>query len=186
MHASIVPCFRPFLSTICRSYHTLPDLISENKIAPLPLKCYSGKKAVLFYSSREESPPHENYNEQSQPPNRTILLKQQLPINPNRRLPILLTILPQSRTDLTHPLQTISSIQQILDILRHDLGYIAELVVQLIEVLRCAGVGVGAFGTVDEGVEFHEGVGTEGGGKEGVGGVGGAEFGGEVGEVGEG
>lgn len=182
------PLLLSLLSTSSRSYHTLPKVRANNKIVLLHLqKDFPGGKATLFSSSsREESPPHKNHNKQPQPPNRTILLKQQLPINPNRRLPILLTILPQPRTDLTHPLQTISSIQQILDILRHDLGYIAELVVQLIEVLRCAGVGVGAFGTVDEGVEFHEGVGTEGGREKGVRRIGGTEFGGEVGEVGEG
>jgi hypothetical protein len=39
---------------------------------------------------------------------------------------------------------------------------------------------------LDERVEFHKGVGAEVGRQELRGGVGGAEFGGEVGEVGEG
>lgn len=57
--------------------------------------------------------------------------------------------------------------------------------VQLIEVLRCPRVGVGGSCTLDEGVEFHEGVGAQCGRLELLGGVGGAELGGEVREVGE-
>ena len=45
---------------------------------------------------------------------------------------------------------------------------------------------VGLFGALDEGVEVDEGVGTAGGGEVVCGGVGCCEFGGEVGEVGEG
>lgn len=87
---------------------------------------------------------------------------------------------------MSHALQAISPIQQIFDILGHDLCYVAQLVVQLVEVLRGARVGVGGFGARDEGVELHEGVGAHGGGEDLLQGIGSAEFGREVGEVGEG
>ena len=48
-----------------------------------------------------------------------------------------------------------------------------------------AGVGVGGFGARDEGVKFHEGIGAEGRRVDLLGWICGAEFGGEVGEVGE-
>lgn len=49
-----------------------------------------------------------------------------------------------------------------------------------------ASIRVSAFSSGDESVKFHKGVGTEGGGKQLLRGIGGAEFGGEVGKVGEG
>ncbi len=134
----------------------------------------------------KEPPPNKNQDEQSQPSKRAILAQQQLPINPHRRPSILGTILPQPAAHLPHTLQTITPIQQIFNILRHDLGNIAQLVIQFIQVLRGARVRVCGFGARDEGVEFHEGVGSHGGREDLLQRVGGAEFGGEVREVGEG
>lgn len=89
-------------------------------------------------------------------------------------------------THIAHPLQTISPVQQILDVLRHHLRHIPQLIVQLVEILGCTGILVCFLGALDEGIELDEGVGTAGGGEVLLGGVGGCEFGGEVGEVGEG
>ena len=72
----------------------------------------------------EESPPYE-YNDQK--PNRgerPVLLQQQLPIDPYSSPLILPTILPQPLTHVSHSLQTIPSVQQILNILCHHFRYI--------------------------------------------------------------
>ena len=45
---------------------------------------------------------------------------------------------------------------------------------------------IGFLGALDKGVEFDEGVGPAGGGVDLLRGIGGGEFGGQVGEVGEG
>ncbi len=134
----------------------------------------------------EESIPQKKQHNDPQPREGPILLQQQFPIDPHRRPLIFPTIFPQPLTHIAHPLQTIPPVQQILNILRHDLGHIPQLIIQFIQILRGAGVLVGFLGALDEGVEFDEGVGAAGGGKVLGGGVGGCEFGGEVGEVGEG
>jgi len=154
-------------------------------------------------SLQEETPVQEHNDDKAQSSNRAILFppsactqhvlsqhthlfQQQFPIYPHRRLPILPTILPQPPAHLPHPLQTIPSVQQILDILRHHLRHICQLAVQLVQITRCAGVAVRLLCPLHEGVEFDEGVGTQGGRGELGRGVGGQEFGGDVGEVGEG
>lgn len=134
----------------------------------------------------EESPVYKHNHDERQSTNGTILLHQQFPIDPHCRLPVLSTILPQSGTNFTHTLQAVTPIQQILDILRHDLCHVSQLIVQLIKVLGGAGIGVGGFCPRDESVEFHERVGAERRGEGLRNGVGGAELGGEVGEVGKG
>jgi hypothetical protein len=88
----------------------------------------------------------------------TYLLQQQLPVNPHGRFFVLSTVFPQSARDVPHPLQTVPAIQQILDVLRHHLGHILELVVQLVQVLRRARVLVRLLGALDERVELDKGV----------------------------
>lgn len=134
----------------------------------------------------EKPPPQEKYNDDAHARKRTILLQQQIPIDPHRRLAILPTILPQPARHFAHPLQAIAPVQQILDVLRHHLGHIPQLIVQLVEVLARARVLVRFLGALDEGVEFDEGVGPAAGGQVLLRGIGGGEFGGEVLEVGEG
>jgi hypothetical protein len=151
--------------------------------------CYKCISSVYPYTSRrhsKESPPNEKQNEEADTSEWSVLAEQQLPINAHRSSSILGAILSQSAADLAHTLETVSTIQQVLDILGHDLGYVAELIVQLVEVLRGAGIGVGGLSARDEGVELHKGVRTHGAGEDLLQGVGCAEFGGEVGEVGEG
>ena len=137
-------------------------------------------------SPLKKPPPQQKNRNHPDPRKRPILLQQQIPINPHRRLPIFPAILPQPARHLAHPLQTITPVQQILDILRHHLRHVSQLVVQLIKVLARPRVLVCFFGALDEGIEFDEGVGAAGGGEVGGRRVGGCEFGGEVGEVGEG
>lgn len=156
------------------------------------ISCCTDSHSVSFlvYSAEqqesEESPPDKDQDQQANAGKRTVLAEQQLPIDSDGSSSVLGTVLSQSAADLAHALEAISSVQQILDVFGHDLGDIAELVVQLVEVLRSARVRVGGFGAGDEGVELHECVGAHRGGKDLLQGVGGAEFRGEIGEVGEG
>jgi hypothetical protein len=133
----------------------------------------------------EESPPEENDDEQCQSTDWPVLLQQQIPVDPYRGLAVLLGILSQSGTDFAHALQAITSVQQVLDVLGHDFRDILELGVQLVQILRRAGIGICGLGALDEGVEFHECVWSERGCDKLLVGVGGAEFRGEVGEVGK-
>ena len=119
-------------------------------------------------------------------PCRPYLFQQQLPINPHRRPAIFFTILSESPTHLAHPLEAIPPIQEILNVLRHHLGHIFQFVIQPIQVGRCPTILVCFPGALDERVKFHERVGSLIGGVVGRLGVGGGEFCGEVGEVGEG
>lgn len=132
------------------------------------------------HSSPEELPVEEQNNKESQSTNGSVLLQQQLPVDPNRSLSILSAVLSQSATDLTHSLQAVSPIQQILDILGHDLGDVSELIIEFVKVLRSTGIGIGGLGAGDEGVEFHECIGSERRRVDLLGWVGGAEFCGEV------
>ena len=128
----------------------------------------------------KEPPPYQYNHHHPNPRKRSILLQQQLPINFNSRPLILPTILLQAIRHLPHPLQTIPSIQQILNILRHNLRHIPQLIIQLIQILTRAAILVCFFSPLHEGVKFDKGVGAAGGGEVLGGGVGGCEFGGYV------
>ena len=134
----------------------------------------------------EKAPPDEKQHDKPHRRKRSVLLEQQLPIDPHSRLPVLLTILPQPLAHVSHPLQAVPPIQQVLNIFRHDLCHVPQLVVELVEVLRGAAVLVGFLGALDEGVELDEGVGAQGGRLVGARGVGGGKLGREVGEIGKG
>lgn len=166
-----------YLPQFCPSLQEEPPVEEHNNN-----KRQSSNRSILHVSSASRPPrlPSSLYTPV------THLLQQKFPIYPHRRLPILSTILPQPPAHLAHPLQTIPSIQQILDILRHHLRHVRELAVQLVQITCCAGVAVGLFCAGHEGVEFDEGVGAEGGRGEAGGWIGGEEFGGNVGEVREG
>lgn len=138
-----------------------------------------------IHSSPEELPVEKYNNKESQSTNGSILLQQQLPVDPNRRLSIFSAVLSESATDLTHSLQAISPIKQVLNVLGHNFSDISELIIEFVKVLSGAGVGVGGFSARDKGVEFHECVRAERRRVHLLGWVGGAEFCGEVGEVGE-
>ena len=71
--------------------------------------------------SLEKPPTKQYHDDDSHPYKWSILLQKQLPINSHRRLSVLFAILSQPATHLPHPLQTIPSIQQILDIFGHHL-----------------------------------------------------------------
>lgn len=136
-------------------------------------------------TSLEEPPVDEDQDEQPQPRKGSVLLHQQLPVNAHSGTTILLTIIAQAAANLAHALQIVTAVQQILNVLRHDLCDIAQLVVELVEVLRGAGIGIGSTGFCDEVVKLHEGVGPQRWVVVVGGLVGGGELGGEVGEVGE-
>jgi len=88
----------------------------------------------------------------------SYLFQHQLPIYPHRRLSVLLAVLSQPAAHLPHPLQAISSVQQILNILRHDLGDIFQLIVQLVQIRARSAILVGLLRPLDEGVKFNKSV----------------------------
>jgi hypothetical protein len=90
------------------------------------------------------------------------LLQQQFPIDAYSCLSIFLAVFAQSTRQLAHTLQAVTTIQKILYVLRHNLGDITELVVQLVEVLRCATVLVQFLCALNKGIEFNKGIWTKG------------------------
>jgi hypothetical protein len=54
----------------------------------------------------------------------TYLLQQKLPINPHSRLLVLSAVFPQPARHVAHSLQAVASVQQILNVLGHDLSNI--------------------------------------------------------------
>jgi hypothetical protein len=116
----------------------------------------------------------------------TYLLHQQLPINPHRRPLILPTILPQSATHFSHPIQTVPTVQQILNILGHDLRHVLQLILNLVQVRTRPRILVRLLGLLDECVELHERVRPTRRAVVLRGRVDICEFGGQVGEVREG
>jgi len=154
--------------------------VSRNQLGTLRLI-----RLVLAPAS-EEAPPEKHQDNKAQRRKGTVLLEQQLPVDPHRRTAVLFRIVPQPRADLAHALEAVATVQQILDILGHDLGYVAQLAVELIEVLGCARVGVRGLGALDEGVKLGEGVGPERGRLDIAALVGGGELARQIGEVGEG
>lgn len=137
-------------------------------------------------SPSKEAPPYKDDHDEPQAPQRPVLFQQQVPVDPDGGPPVLLAVVPQPAADLAHALEAVAPVQQVLDVLVHDLCDVAQLVVELVEVLGGAGVAVGALGLGDEAVELHEGVGPQGRAEELLRRVGGGELGGQVGQVGEG
>lgn len=136
--------------------------------------------------SLEESEPDKEQDNEHETAYGRILLQEQIPVDPDGGLAVLLAVVPQPRAHLAHALQAVSPVQQVLDVLGHDLGDVAQLVVQLVEVLGGARVGVRGLGAADEGVELHEGVRPQRGAVQLLRGVRVGELGGQVREVGEG
>lgn len=114
----------------------------------------------------EEPPPQENDYDKPQAADGAVLLEQQVPVDLDRGPAVLLAVVAQARAHLAHALKAVAAVEQVLDVLVHDLGDVAQLVVELVEVLRRAGVAVGALCLVDEAVELHEGVRAEGGAQQ--------------------
>lgn len=100
----------------------------------------------------EEPPPKQKEDDESDAGERSVLrhgqrlnfgitgrssylLHQQFPVDAHCCSSVLLAVLPQTSRELTHPLQAVPTVQEILDVLGHHLGDIAQLVVQLVEVL---------------------------------------------------
>ena len=114
------------------------------------------------------------------------LLQQQLPIDPHRGLLVLPAVFSQPARDISHSLQAVSSVEQVLDVLGHDLGHILQLVVELVQVLCCTRVLVRLLRALDEGIELDKGIRPTRGREVVMDFVGCCELGGQVGEVGEG
>lgn len=134
----------------------------------------------------EEAQPDEEQDNEPKRGERAVLLEHQIPVDLDGGLAVLAAVVPQPRADLAHLVQAVPAVQEILDVLGHDLGHVPQLVVQLVQVLGGARVGVRGLGAVDEGVELHEGVRPEGGAVQLGGAVRVLELGADVREVGEG
>lgn len=117
---------------------------------------------------------------------RTHLFYQQLPIDAHSGLFVLHAIFSQTSRKFTHPFQTVTTIQQILDVLGHDFRNILELIIYPVETLRCAAVLVELLGALDKGVKFDKGVWSQIWRLVLCWRVGCGEFRGNVGEIGEG
>lgn len=109
----------------------------------------------------EESPEKKDANDKPDASERSILLQQQFPVDAYSRLSVFFAILAESPRQFTHPLQTIASIQEVLDVLCHHLGDITELIVQLVKILRRATVLVQFLCALDKGIKLDKGIGTE-------------------------
>jgi hypothetical protein len=119
---------------------------------------------LSFASLPKEAPAQEENDNKRQRRNGPILLQQQLPIDPHRRALILERIIFEPTAHIPHPLQTIPSVQQVLDILRHHFVHVFELVIQAIESAVRAAVLIRLLAVLEEALEFCVGVGAQAGG----------------------
>lgn len=134
----------------------------------------------------EESPVDKHQKDEAQSRQRTILLQQQLPVDTHSRPSVLFAIVAKTAANLAHLLEVVAAVQQILDILGHDFRDVAQLVVELVEVLRRARVGIRRARLGDEAVKVHKRIRPQRRVVHLVRRVGAVELGGEVGEVGKG
>lgn len=109
-------------------------------------------------------------------PEQSYLAQQKFPIDPDSCLAVFPAVLAEPAAHISHALQTVSSVEQILNVLCHDLGDILQLIVQLVQVLGGSAVLVRLLGPLDEGIELDEGIGAAGSGEVLLRGVGGGEF----------
>lgn len=138
------------------------------------------------FPSLKEPEPYENQDDEEQPRKGPVLLEQQLPVDAHGSAAILLAVVAQPAANLAHALKTVTTVQQVLDILGHDLGNIAQLIIQLVQPLRSTGIRIDSLSLGDEVVKLHEGVGPQGGRVHLGSGVRREELAGQVGQVCEG
>lgn len=140
----------------------------------------------LHIQRLKETPVDEDQDNEAEHGKRPVLLQQQLPVDAHRRTPVLLAVVAQPAADLAHLVQVVAAVQQVLDVLGHDFCHVAQLVVELVEVLRGAGVGVRRARLADEVVKVHKRIGSQARVLHLGGRVRRVELAREVGEVGEG
>lgn len=92
------------------------------------------------------------------PPPETNLFQQKLPVDTNCRLPVFPTVLSQSTRHFAHTFKAIPAVQEVFDVLGHDLRHIPELVIEFIEVLGCSTVLVGLLCPLNECIELNKGI----------------------------
>jgi hypothetical protein len=83
---------------------------------------------------------------------------QQLPVDANSSLLVLAAILTKPTAHLSHLLQAVTAVQQVLDVLGHYLRDVLEFIIQLVQVLCGTAVLVCLLGLLNEGVELDEGI----------------------------
>jgi hypothetical protein len=128
---------------------------STHRFKPVP-SCLP--RPLFRLGISEEAEPYKQHDDHAKDTYGSVLLDQQIPIDFDSRLAIFLTVVPQPRAHLAHALEAVPPIQQIFDVLGHDLCHVPKLVVELVEVLGGARIGVRRLGAVNEGVEFHESI----------------------------
>ena len=87
----------------------------------------------------QEAPNEEDHDDGSKGRNRSILLQQQLPINPHSRTLVLRRVLAQPTAHISHLLQAITAVKQVVDVLCENGAHALELFIQILQIrLRAA------------------------------------------------
>lgn len=105
-------------------------------------------------ASSPEAPDQQDQDDKSESSEWTILLEQQLPVDPDGRPFILCRVFSQSTAHISHLLQAVSSVQQVLDVLCHHLRHVFQLVVQSTQVVRGAAILVRLLRALNEAFEL--------------------------------
>jgi len=87
-----------------------------------------------------EAPDQKDKNYKTEGTEWSVLLEQQLPIDPDCCSLVFQRVVSQTRRHIPHFLKRISSIQKIFYVLCHDLRDILELVIETPKVVCSAGV----------------------------------------------
>lgn len=108
----------------------------------------------------EESPEEEQHDDRDDAGDWAILLQQQLPVDADRGALILGGVLAKTAAHITHLVKTVAAVQQVVDVLRHRLMHILQLIVEAVEVILRAAVLVELLGALKEAFELGVGVGA--------------------------
>lgn len=81
-----------------------------------------------------------------------------LPVHAVGSFLVLAAVLAETTAHFAHLLETVTAVEEVFDVLGHNLSDILEFIVQLVEVLCGARVLVRLLGLLDEGVELDVGI----------------------------
>lgn len=93
---------------------------------------------MTWRSSAEEHEPDQKHQKQARSHNWNVLLDHGLEVDSLRLLSILDGVVPQARRQVAHFIQRVASVQQVLDVFRHDLLDVGQVRVEFIEVGLCS------------------------------------------------
>lgn len=112
--------------------------------------------------SAQEHPPHQEHGQQRDDRDGRVLAQQQLQVDLARGAAVLLGVLSQRGAQVAHLVERVAAVQQVLDVLGHDLLDAREVLVELVQVVLHALVAVELLGLLQEVVECDERVGPHG------------------------